>query len=148
MPETCDGVRGLAHVRDQALIVWSGSFGFFRTSPSVPSPNASNVPTSYALNTSTCTVVIPFWLQDLNGNPMPFDTAISARITSIQGGAREDWTAEVQNSRIGSTTALGGTLHSVLVTRTTAGGCVGVSGSAEINVRTPKNNVTTLGVTF
>ncbi|HEY5634657.1 MAG TPA: Ig-like domain-containing protein, partial [Burkholderiaceae bacterium] len=81
VPNTCDGVWGRAHVRQQATFVFSGSFGFFRTSPGINLPNSDNIATSYSLGPS-CSAQVSFWLQDLNGNPMPFDTTVKLDVSA------------------------------------------------------------------
>lgn len=142
VPNTCDGAWGLAHVRNVlGEIVLSGSFGYLRTSQTFATPNVSNIPTSYQLDPNTCTVQIPFWLQDLNGNPMPYDTRLVALVASSDG-----LTASVAGDIIASTNAIGGTFHRVIATgRRDAGVCSG-SGTVTVRIATPRNNVTAFEV--
>lgn len=142
VPGTCDGVWGRAHVRQQATFVFSGSFAHFRSSPSFASPNASNIPTSYSLGTG-CSATISFWLQDLNGNPMPYGTRVKLDVAGAQGLTL----VPAGEQKVGSTTAVGGTLHTFVVAAPAADGkCLG-GGPVLIRATTPKDNVTDLFVT-
>lgn len=142
VPGTCDGAWGRAHVRQQATFVFSGSFGYLRTSPSFASPNASNIPTGYSLG-SSCYAQISFWLQDLNGNPMPYDTRIKIDLAAAQGLTL----VPAGEQRVGSTTAVGGSFHAFAVAASQVDGkCLG-GGPVLIRVTTPKQNVTDFFVT-
>ena len=143
--QTCDGVRGLAHVRRQGVIVLSGSYAFFRTSWVDPAPGVppASIGTSYSLG-AACTAVVSFWLQDVNGNPMPEGSTITA---DVQSG--RDLTVSVAGDKVLNTTARGGTFHQVIIGGFNAGSglCTG-SGTVVINVTTPRGNVTALPVTI
>jgi hypothetical protein len=142
VPGTCDGVWGRAHVRQEATFVFSGSFGYLRTSPSFASPNVSNIPTAYSLG-SNCTAQIGFWLQDLNGNPMPYDTRVKIDLAAAQGLTL----VPAGDQRVGSSTAVGGTFHAFAVAASLVDGkCLG-GGPVLIRVTTPKQNVTDFFVT-
>lgn len=140
VPATCDGAWGRAHVRQQATFVFSGSFGFFRASPAYASPNASNIPTAYTLNAS-CAATVSFWLQDLNGNPMPYGTTVSINLSA----ANKLSLVPNEPQTVKSTNAVGGTLHSFVITGfdPDTNQCVG-SGPGLIRVTTPKGNTTDL----
>lgn len=142
VPNTCDGVWGRAHVRDQATFVLSGSVAHFRSSPSFATPNVSNLPPSYALLGPSCSATISFWLQDLNGNPMPYGTQVALNISGAQGLTL----VPAGEQKVGSTTAVGGTLHTFVVAAPAANGeCLG-GGPVVIRATTPKGNVTDLHV--
>ncbi len=67
-PNSCDGVWGLAHVRASAQIVLSGS-------------NArANLPSSINLG-AACAASLNFDLFDVNSNPMPAGTTVSATVS-------------------------------------------------------------------
>ncbi len=142
VPGTCDGIWGRAHVRQQATFVFSGSFGFFRTSPSFATPNASNIPKTYSLG-AACSTQVSFWLQDLNGNPMPYDTAVRVDVSAATD--LKVIPADVQ--RVRSTNAVGGTPHQFAIAATqTSLGCGGgaAGGPVLIRVTTPRGNTTDL----
>ena len=142
VPNTCDGAWGRAHVRAQATFVFSGSFASFRTSPSFASPNVSNIPLTYQLG-SSCQAEIGFWLQDLNGNPMPYNTVIKLDIsaaTSLRLVPAED-------QRVGSSIAVGGTFHAFRIAGQVVNGACTGGGPVLLRVTTPKGNVTDLFVT-
>ncbi|MFO1197196.1 MAG: hypothetical protein U1E86_09515 [Burkholderiaceae bacterium] len=135
----CDGVRGRSFVRGQVIVVLSGSFGFFKQSPL---PGAATIPASYSLGPS-CSVSIPFWLQDLNGNPMPYTTTIS-----VDTGAARKLTAVVDNDRVQNTISIGGTFHTVRVSGfDDTGACVG-SGTVVIKTTTGQGNITPFAVSI
>jgi len=85
-PGSCDGVWGLAHVRDDGQIVLSGSNAF-----------ALNLPFSIRLTgpAEVCEGGFSFALRDVNGNPMPAGTTISA---SINGGTATVFGSPVANT--------------------------------------------------
>lgn len=138
----CDGAWGLAHIRRSLVLTLSDSFGFFKTTPLQPLGGPSNIPTSYKLAAGTCSVAIPFWLQDLHGNPMPYGTKITAEVVNGSG-----LSTLVPTDTVASTNALGGTSHVVLVNgRVEAGSpCIG-SGTVFIKATTPKGNQTIFSV--
>ena len=139
VPGTCDRVWGRAHVRSEGVIIFSGSTAYFRTTPTFGAPNISNIPTTYSLGTS-CSTQVAFWLQDLNGNPMPYDTDVvldfgaSTGLTVIPGDSQ----------KVPSSNARGGTFHSFAISGwDPEKGCVG-AGPVVLNVTTPRQNTTTL----
>ncbi len=142
VPNTCDGAWGRAHVRDQATFVFSGSFGHFRSTPSFASPNVDNIPLTYQLG-SNCQAQIGFWLQDLNGNPMPYGTTVKLDMTA----SRDLLLVPAGEQVVGSTNAVGGTYHSFWVAGSVVGGVCNGGGPVLIRVTTPKKNVTDLFVT-
>ena len=134
----CDGVRGRAFVRGQVIVVLSGSFAFFKESPL---PGSATIPTTYSLGAS-CTASIGFWLQDLNGNPMPNASVITADTSGAKKLA-----SVVDIDRVPDSIAVGGTRHVVRVSGfdPDSGACVG-SGSVVIKVTTGHGNVTAFPV--
>ncbi|GAA4411486.1 Ig-like domain-containing protein [Quisquiliibacterium transsilvanicum] len=141
VPGTCDGVWGRAHVRSGGVIVFSGSVPYFRTSPVFGSPNISNIPTSYSLG-AACSAVVGFWLQDLNGNPMPEGTVVSADT----GGAFKLSTSS-EPTRVPNTNARGGTYHAFAISGRdpVSGECVG-SGAVRIRTQTPRGIISDIFV--
>ena len=85
-PNSCDGVWGLAHVRSSGQVVLSGSMAF-----------APNLPGSVSLSgpAEVCEGSVSFTLLDVNGNPMPAGTTITASIT---GGTTEVFGSPVSNT--------------------------------------------------
>jgi len=85
-PNSCDGVWGLAHVRDDGQIVLSGSNAF-----------TQNLPFSVRLSgaAEVCEGGFSFTLRDVNGNPMPAGTTITA---SISGGSAQVFGSPVANT--------------------------------------------------
>jgi len=142
VPNTCDGAWGRAHVRQQATFVLSGSFANFRTSPSFATPNGNNIPLTYQLG-ATCRTQIAFWLQDLNGNPMPYGTTVKIDISAAQ----DLKLVPAEEQLVGSTNAVGGTFHSFIIVGTVEGGVCKGGGPVLIRATTPKKNVTDLFVT-
>ncbi len=140
VPATCDGVWGRAHVRQQATFVFSGSFGFFRSSPTFTAPNATNIATSYSLGAS-CSAFVSFWLQDLNGNPMPARTTVRLDVAAAPGLVLVPAGEQV----VPSSNARGGTLHSFALAGLPGigGTCLG-TGPVLVRVTTPKGNTTDL----
>ncbi len=113
-PGTCDGVWGAAHVRRAAVFTFSDSFGVFKRSPGPPFGGSSDLAsTTYPLGRlgDACVASVPFWLQDRNGNPLPYGTVLSAETFGATGAA-----AKIENAFIGSTTNPGGTFHVATVT--------------------------------
>lgn len=135
-PNTCDGVWGQAHVRRATVVVFSGSFARYTVLPL--SDTAADLPTTATMSAS-CAVAVSFGLQDVNGNPMPAGSVVSADVS-----AAESLTATVVNDTIQSTINRGGTAHSVLIKGSldaSTGQCKG-GGPVILKVTTPKKNVT------
>ncbi|UCE32723.1 MAG: hypothetical protein JSW68_07505, partial [Burkholderiales bacterium] len=143
IPDTCDGHLGQAHVRRQGVMVLSGSFAFFKSGPIDPQVGVppSNIRTVYQFG-AACLIQVPFWLQDVNGNPMPVDTTLGADVT-----AGKDLAASVAGEVVPNTNARGGTFHVLNVSglNPDSNECTG-SGTVVINVRTPKGNLTSLTI--
>jgi hypothetical protein len=137
VPNTCDGARGRAHVRDQATFVFSGSFGFLRSSPAFSSPNVTNIADRYSLGAS-CSAAVGFWLQDLNGNPMPYDTSVSIGLAGASGLRLVNSGTQL----VGSTNAIGGTYHVFHLAGTVSGGVCTGGGPVVISATTPNGNRT------
>lgn len=85
-PNSCDGVWGLAHVRSSGQVVLSGSTAF-----------APNLPGAVVLTgpADSCEGSLSFTLLDVNGNPMPAGTTITA---SISAGRAEVFGSPVANT--------------------------------------------------
>ena len=85
-----------------------------------------------------------FWLQDLNGNPMPFDTTVKLDLSA----ATKLKLVPNEDQKVRSTSAVGGTFHSFAITGIDEDTlqCVG-SGPVLIRVTTPKGNTTDYFVT-
>lgn len=137
VPGTCDGIWGRAHVRSGGVLVFSGSTPFFRTSPAFASPNVSNIANSYSLG-GACSVVVGFWLQDLNGNPMPATTLVS-----VDTSGAFKLSASSEPVAVPNTNARGGTFHSFAISGRdpVSGECVG-SGAVRIRTETPRGIIT------
>ncbi len=73
VPDTCDGVWGLAHVRGVGQIVLAGSTAF---SPDLPAEVRLTGPAE------SCEGAFSFTLVDVNGNPMPAGTTVSTSLDS------------------------------------------------------------------
>lgn len=131
VPGTCDGAWGRAHVRSGGVVVFSGSRAYFRTSPLFAAPNASNLPTSLSLGPS-CSAQLGFWLQDLNGNPLPYQTTID-----VDPEAAQSLKVSGRPQEVGNTNAIGGTFHLFTVSGTLSGGSCTGSGQLAIRVETP-----------
>ncbi|HUY04730.1 MAG TPA: hypothetical protein VMV33_15740 [Rhodocyclaceae bacterium] len=131
---SCDGKWGAAHVRQDGVIVLSGSH--------------ANVSTSSFSMGGLCTKSFNFYLYDDNGNPMPSGTSLATTNLSTNLASIVPLPATVPNSN-----AAGGTAHSITVTAQLPGGgtCVApMSGnaSATLNITTPKGVSTYIPVTF
>jgi protocatechuate 3,4-dioxygenase beta subunit len=127
VPTTCDLVWGSAHVRQDATIIMSGS-------------QAIAVPQGSTTSANGCVTDIKFLLQDVNANPMPFDTAISALTTNLG-------TTVISGEKVPNTTSPGGTLHGITLTRalvSPATTCTALpaGSSLSLEVKTPKLIVT------
>jgi 5-hydroxyisourate hydrolase-like protein (transthyretin family) len=143
-PGTCDGQWGLAHLRRSAVVVLSGSFAAFKSSPVDPAVGVppADIATSYTLGPA-CSTTIGFWLQDVNGNPMPYDTKITAEVVGGSG-----LTTLVPVDVVKSTNSIGGTYHQVLVSgRVEAGAVCNGSGTVFIKATTPRGNQTIFSAT-
>jgi hypothetical protein len=120
-PGSCDGVWGLAHVRDFGSIVLSGSAAF-----------AANLPGTLAMNPPACATSFNFNLTDINGNPMPAGSTVAASGTGVA--------ATITGSPVPNT--LSGTTVAVDLS---ASGCDGTkSTTLRIRVTTPLGHVTPL----
>jgi hypothetical protein len=142
IPSTCDGKWGSAQVRRAARFVLSGSRPVL--APVVGNPKA---PTSYGIDLldrnitisrSTCNVLVEFFLQDINGNPMAAGTKVEADTSGTRFVS-----ASVGASPIADSTARGGTYNFMTVNGMDAfGNCVG-NGTLKMNVTSTKGLVTT-----
>jgi hypothetical protein len=85
-PNSCDGAWGLAHVRSSGQVVLSGSTAF-----------APNLPAAVRLTgaAESCEGSLSFTLLDVNGNPMPAGTTITA---STSAGKAEVFGSPVPNT--------------------------------------------------
>lgn len=125
---TCDGTWGTAHVRQDNLIILSGSTAFAN-------------PTSFGLG-SACSAGFTLRLFDLNGNPMPAGTVVSANNPFPEG-----LTVTVTGGTpVADTTAAGGTLVGVLV-KISDDKCAAItSGGFTLNVTSPGGTTTGIGI--
>jgi hypothetical protein len=133
VPNSCDGSWGSAHVRRDITIVLSGNSPVLATSRN-DVPGAMN--TTRSLGT-TCATTFTFFLQDVNGNPMPAGTT-----AVVDTSSATDLSATVQGFPVPNTTIRGGTGGSVLVrgkldTTTTPSTCKG-SGTVLFNISAPE----------
>ena len=101
------------------------------------------MPPSYTLDFA-CSTRVNFWLQDLNGNPMPYDTTVGLDLSA----ATKLKLVPNEGQKVRSTSAVGGTFHSFAITGIDEDTlqCVG-SGPVLIRVTTPKGNTTDYFVT-
>jgi hypothetical protein len=140
IPSTCDGKWGTAQVRRSAVFVLSGSTPFLAAA-------VGGAPSSYGLNTvnqslvisrSSCNILVPFFLQDINGNPMAAGTKVEADISGTKFV-----TASVGANPIADSVARGGTFNFLTVNaRDTFGNCVG-EGFVKLVVTSTRGLVTT-----
>jgi hypothetical protein len=123
---TCDGVWGPTRVRGQVVIVFSDSFA-------IPKSNTFDPFTD--LSSTGVTV----FLKDLNGNPLPAGTTVTATVAGGTNCSVQD----VIPATVPSTVAP--TLHRVIVSK--GGGAADTCTGAEVSVKatTPRGNVTLLG---
>jgi hypothetical protein len=144
IPATCDGKWGAAQVRRAARFVLSGSTPVLSpvvsgVSPKVPvSYGIDSLNRSITISRSTCNVLVEFFLQDINGNPMAAGTKVEADTTGTKFVS-----ASVGASPIADSTARGGTYNFLTVNGMDAfGNCVG-NGTLKMNVTSTKGLVTT-----
>ncbi len=142
---SCDGRWGQAHVRQQNLIIMSGSTAFINNAlPRPPGdPLATPLVTTFPLG-GACQYTVGFYLFDLNRNPMPAGTTVSASnlstaITSATPGG----------TPVTDSTAPGGTTISVTIKLADAF-CPLTRGavSFDLNITTPKGLTTTYPIVF
>jgi hypothetical protein len=132
VPNSCDGSWGSAHVRRDITVVLSGNSPVLATAQD---DEASAMTTSRSLGAS-CAATFDFFLQDVNGNPMPAGTTAAADTSSAT-----DLSATVLGFPVPNTTVRGGTGGSVLIrgtldTTTTPSTCTG-SGTVFLNISAP-----------
>lgn len=130
---SCDGKWGRAHVRRQELIVLSSS-------------HAAVSPTSF---TGACgTTTYSIWVYDINGNPMPAGTTVSAGTSNVvftnKSGTEATASVSVVNGTVLDTVAVGGTVHGITVT---AKDCTSKpTGNFALNVTSPKGLTTIFNI--
>lgn len=111
----CDGVWGQAHVRQDSVIVLSGSSGYVNktrpTSAFVPGTTAPT--TTYSMGGATvCTNAFPFYAFDQNRNPLPLGTNLATASPPTSLG-----TVTISPSSVQNTASAGGTAHSILISK-------------------------------
>lgn len=127
-PNSCDGVWGAAQVRAQASVILSSSApGSASYSPPSPLRIASAA-------AATCVGSFDISLGDVNGNPMPSGTKITATATGV--------TATVLNDTVVNTPVPSPTTHRVQVSGTSCTGAL--TGNVSLKVTTPLGLVTVL----
>ncbi len=134
---SCDGVWGPAHVRQNDVVVMSGSNAFINKSVPVP----GYVPSfSYSMG-GACSATLPLYLFDINRNPMPAGTTLA--ITNLSTNLS---TATVLPSAVPDSNAPGGTLHAITISAPTTycGPPMTGNGSFVLVVTTPKGVVTSI----
>jgi hypothetical protein len=144
VPNSCDGTWGSAHVRRDITIVLSGNSPVLKTAQSdlAATPEISRVGSLGV----ACAATFNFFLQDVNGNPMPAGTTAAADTSTATS-----LTATVLGFPVPSTNVRGGTPGAVLVRGSldpTSGVCTG-SGTVLLNISAPDPAAltTTIGLT-
>ncbi len=140
---TCNAAWGQNYVRRSAVILLSGSYGFI-------------TPTAISMS-SSCTKFFTLYLSDLNGNAMPADTSISTKDNEVLYIPNGETTLKEAKVDIVGGTPVPSSISNIgtpIVIRIKAGtDCsTGVpvrypQGTAFIEVRTPKGNITTIPIT-
>jgi len=142
---SCDGLWGQAHVRQQNLIIMSGSTAFVNTAR----PDGNFVAGATPVNLSfplagSCQYTASLYLFDLNRNPMPAGTVLttSGLSTSISS-------ATPGGTPVADSTDSGGTPISVTI-KLALDSCPLLAGaaSANLNITTPKGLTTTYTLRF
>ncbi|MFA7270340.1 MAG: hypothetical protein WC073_13440 [Sterolibacterium sp.] len=156
---TCDGVWGSAHVRQDAVIVLSGSSGYVN-SINGGRPTAAFIPgattpvTTFSMGGATkCSGSFQVYVFDQNRNPLPVGTALASVSPPTSLGTVSISPASVQN-----TNTPGGTAHTILISKpsttnatTGAVSCVTVgAGGVPLNfsMTTPSGAVSTVTFTI
>lgn len=106
VPGTCDGKWGIAHVRRAAVFVLSGSTAYL-TNPVGGVPvtfGVDNLNRKLSLSRRVCSLDVPFFIQDVNGNPM----AAGTKLDVISG---EGVSTKAAVSTIADSTARGGSFN-------------------------------------
>jgi hypothetical protein len=144
VPNSCDGSWGSAHARRDITIVLSGNSPVLKTAQNdlAATPLMS---TSGSLGTS-CSTTFSFFLQDVNGNPMPAGTTAAADTSTAT-----DLSAKVLGFPVASTNVRGGTSGAVIVRGkldATTGVCTG-RGTVLFDITAPAPNplTTTISLT-
>lgn len=137
---SCDGAWGSAHVRQNDVIVMSGSAAYINKSAPVP----GSVPNlAYSMG-GACSATISFYLFDINRNPMPAGTALV--IGNLSSNIA---TAAVLPTAVPDSTAPGGTFHTITITAATTYCTPPMTGNGSLvlTVTTPKGFVTSIPLT-
>jgi Bacterial Ig-like domain (group 1) len=130
-----DGKWGVNFIRRSAEVVFSGSFATLKTwnGTAFVEPSSFAIP---GLHGTGCSAQrVDFKIADENNNPMPYDTTLS-----VSGAVKlVPASPAVLPSKVLSTNAIGGTIHSVYIAPDP--GCA--AGSFNLNITTPAGNTTT-----
>lgn len=128
---TCDGVWGPAHVRQENVIVLSGSDAFLSR-------------TRFSMAGECSYTVDDFRLFDRNNNPMPEGSIIEAIVEGT-----EFTSATVTPGIVRDTAAPGGTYHSLTLKRKETTGCnTAPDRTLPLEITTPRGNVTPITLTI
>lgn len=141
MAGTCDDQWGSAHVRQNQIIVMSGSDAY--ASSTFPTPGFS-ANLNYSMGGS-CESVFSVYLFDRNRNPLPAGTKISF------APPPEKIANSVINDTVVDTIAPGGTLHQFRVKKSLEGASCPLPASAFqvfLTTTTPKGLVTSIPLTI
>lgn len=138
----CDQQWGSAHVRQDQVIVMSGSNAYINRTRPTPG-YATDL--AYSMG-GACSKAISFYLFDLNRNPMPATTALA-----ISNLSTNVFSAAVLPATVPDSTAPGGTLHSISITAVStscaAPGPMLGNATFVLTVTTPKGVVTAIPLT-
>ena len=135
---SCDGRWGQAHVRQQNLIILSGSSAYVNTARPGPSFVPGSTPVDLSFSTrGGCGVTVQLYLFDVNRNPMPAGTVL------VTGGlSKAISSAEVGGTPLPDSTATGGTLISVAVRIADSSCPLTADASLDLKITTPKGLTT------
>lgn len=126
VPGTCNGTWGPTRVRARMTIVFSGSFA--QTETDNPDVLGDPTPTGFMVT-----------LKDDNGNPLPFNTSITAAVS----GGKNCSVQEIIPATVPSTTTF--TQHRIIIAPGPAAGDTCSHAEVTVKSATPKGNVTLLG---
>ncbi len=144
---TCDGAWGQAHVRQENIVILSGSTAY--ASETLPLPGQSRV-TTFSMG-GACSGTINFYLFDENRNPMPAGTKIymTAPPGDVRPAGFKGTATGVVNPTVPKSTAPGGTYHSISLDRTEVADCdKAPDRSFPLAIQTPNGEVTAITLTI
>ncbi len=137
---SCDGIWGQAHVRQNDVIVMSGSGAIINKT--APLPGYTNS-LAYDMG-GACSANIGFYLYDVNRNPLPAGTVLAVGNLSTNISS-----AIVLPGGVPDSIAPGGTHHIISITASSTFCAPPLSGSGSfvLTVTTPKGVVTSIPLT-